>query len=500
MKKSLSTPAIAAGLLTLMSFALRGMGMLFRVYLTDVMGAAGIGLYQLIMSVYSVFATFATSGFTVAVSRLAAERISEDGNRKGSVRVLVASSALALCVGGGASAVLYGGAGYMAQHFIGEASAAPSLRILALSMPFMALSACLKGYFIAVGQIYKPTAASLFEQSAKIVITVLVFSRISGDSASAAALCGGALAGITAGECFSFIFLFVLYVFFSGDKGSGRVKEGLLSSVKGVAGVTMPIAASAYVTNLLHGVESVLLPDRFARHGGSREAALAEFGTVRGMSIPLLFFPYAFLGALLSIQVPAVSQLGARGDLQGRNRLIGRIMESTMCFSVVCGGFFFLFAKELSLGVYGNTDCVRSLRLLALVTPFMYMETMSDGLLKTVGEQKRTLVYSIINSVFRIVGVLFYIPYSGSMGYLWLLMASNTLSFLLCYGRLRRLCGFRIGASSVIRCVLQCIFCLGGAFIVSKTGFLNSYALRAGSIALATALLYLWADRVGART
>lgn len=495
MKKSLTGPAAAAGILTLMSFALRGMGMVFRVYLTDIMGAAGIGLYQLIMSVYSVFATFATSGFTVAVSRLAAERLTDDGNRKGSVRVLASSSLLALAVGGAAAAVLYGGADYMASDFVGEQGAASSLRVLALSMPFMALSACLKGYFIAVGQIYKPTVASLFEQCAKIAVTVLVFRTVNGKDATPASLCEGALAGITAGECFSFAFLFVLYVFFSGSKGRGRVKESLFTSARGVASVTLPIAASAYVTNILHGVESVLLPERFARHGGSREEALACFGAIRGMSIPLLFFPYAFLGALLSIQVPAVSRLCAKGDLEGRDRLIGRIMERTMVFGTLCGGFFFVFAEEMALGLYGNTDCVSSLRMLALVTPFMYMETMADGLLKTIGEQRRTLVYSVVNSLFRIVAVLIYIPYSGSMGYLWLLMVSNTLSFLLCLGRLKRLCGLTVRAASALRCALVSILCIGGAGLVYLLCPFSSHALRAGCIALTAAVLYLFAER-----
>ncbi len=479
---------VAAGVLTLISFGLKGMGMLFRVYLSDRMGSSGLGLYQLIMSVYSVFATFATSGFGVAVSRMAAERLGGDGKRGGALRVLCASSVLALSMGGVGAAVLFFGAEPMAKSFVGEASTASALKVLALSMPFMSLSACLKGYFTALGQIYKPALASLFEQCAKIGITVYVFSLFYTSASTPTELCMGVVAGLTAGECFSYIFLFLLYLFFSGDKG-GAVSEPFMQSVKAVGGVTLPIAAGAYVTNILHSVESVLIPSRFVLYGGDRQQALADFGVIRGMSIPLLFFPYAFLGALLSIQVPRVSRLNVIEDKSERNRVVGRIMDMTVGFSALCGGFFLLFAKQLSLAVYGNTECTHSLWLLAWVTPFMYVETMADGLLKTIGQQKRTLLYSVINSVFRIMSVIVFIPLSGAEGYIWLLMASNTLSFALCYLRLKKVTGIKLGGG--LKTALSVVLSLGGAYAVSRFGLFDGAMGQVVLCASVTALIYL---------
>lgn len=479
-------------MLTLISFALKGMGMLFRVYLSDRMGSEGLGLYQLVLSVYSMFATFATAGFPVSVSRLAAERLGNTNNRVGAGRILFASSALALGMGTSAAAVLYVCAPWLADALVGDKAMTDALRVLALSMPFMSLSACLKGYFTAVGQIYKPSLASLFEQVAKIFITVYVFTAVYGANASEHSLCMGVVAGLTAGECLSYAFLFVLYLFFSGEKGVGKVEESAASSFKTVAGVTLPIAASAYVTNVLHSVESVLIPSRFVLYGGDRGKALSDFGIIRGMSIPLLFFPYAFLGALLSIQVPAVSRLNVSDEKTERNKLITRMMDMTISFSAVCGGFFFLFPREMSQAVYGNADCARSLRMLATVTPFMYVETMCDGLLKTVGEQKRTLLYSVINSAFRIVGVMFFIPLQGATGYLWLLMASNTLSFLLCFRRLKKVSNFDYGAKKLVKALGDAALCLGlGWLAVSALSPENAtvYVLLAGGVTAAAYLL-----------
>lgn len=496
LKKALSSTAAAAGILTLMSFALRGLGMVFRVYLSGRLGSAGLGLYQLIMSVYATFATFATSGFSVAVSRLAAEKL-EDSNtergRSGALRVLLVSSVLAMAMGLAAGGVLYGGARFFAKSFIMDFRASAPLRILALSMPFMSLSACLKGYFTAVGQIYKPTIASLFEQCAKIAITVCVFETVCRGVTSPTALCTAVVAGLTAGEALSFTFLLVLYLFFSDrQRKNVPLNERLSQTVGNVASVTAPISACAYVTNILHGVESVLIPMQFVSFGGNRQQALADFGTIRGMTIPMLFFPYAFLGALLSIQVPAVSRLNTMEDKGARNVLIGRIMRISTVFSAVTGVVFFVFAKELSLALYGTAECARSTRILALVTPFMYLETMSDGLLKSIGQQNRTLLYSVINSVFRIAAVLLFIPYSGATGYLWLLVVSNTLSFVLCFFRLKRTTGFSLDLK--LHAVMPTIFtCLGAlaAYPVSRL-HLNGSMVALACCAVCTGVFLLF--------
>lgn len=444
MKKFLT----AAGILTLFSFALKGLGMLFRVYLSRRMGSAGVGLYQLIMSVYSVFATFATSGFTVAVSRLVSERLGDSDRARGNsgaTRVLCVSSALALSMGTLGAVVLFFGARPLAVLAVGDERSFAALRLLAFSMPFMSLSACLKGYFMARGQIYKPSVASVFEQLAKIGITVYIFDAVYSAVTDPAALCTALVSGICAGEALSYVFLFFLYVFFSDrEKDTVRLEESPFESAKKLCAVTLPIAASGYVSTLLHSVEGVLLPMQFMRYGGDREKALSDLGIIRGMTIPLLFFPYAFLGALLSIKIPEVSRLNTKEDKTERNRLVGRIMRVCTVLSLAVGCLFFLFPDKISMLFYGNDDCLRSTRVLALVTPFMYMETVSDGLLKAMDEQKRSLAYGVCNSVLRLAAVLTIIPLTGAEGYLWLLVASNTFSFVLCFGRLRRVTGIRL--------------------------------------------------------
>ena len=68
-------PTIAqnVGLLTAANLLMRGVSMLFQVYLTARVGAAGVGLLQLILSVNLFAVTLGTSGLRVAALYLSAE-------------------------------------------------------------------------------------------------------------------------------------------------------------------------------------------------------------------------------------------------------------------------------------------------------------------------------------------------------------------------------------------------------------------------------------------
>ena len=70
MKKAFFTNTVV---LTVTTQLLRIIGLYYIAFLSDKIGTEGIGLYQLIFSVYFLATTIATSGISVAVSRLSAE-------------------------------------------------------------------------------------------------------------------------------------------------------------------------------------------------------------------------------------------------------------------------------------------------------------------------------------------------------------------------------------------------------------------------------------------
>ena len=163
-------------ILTASSLILRFVGIIFKVWLAKLIGSEGIGLYHLVFSVYMLAATFATSGICTAVTRLAAEELAL-GTKKGTVKILKRSVELTLIIAAATVAVIFFGAEFIAKYFLNDMRAVPALKILPLSLPFMGVTSCLRGYFIARRKITPNAVSQLFEQAVRILLVVVLVKK-----------------------------------------------------------------------------------------------------------------------------------------------------------------------------------------------------------------------------------------------------------------------------------------------------------------------------------
>lgn len=74
-KKYLSNPLVTGTIfLTLAGTTSRFMGFFFRIFLNNVMGPTGLGLYQLVIPLMSICMSLCCNGFQTATSKLVAEK------------------------------------------------------------------------------------------------------------------------------------------------------------------------------------------------------------------------------------------------------------------------------------------------------------------------------------------------------------------------------------------------------------------------------------------
>ena len=62
----------SVAIITFFSVLTRFLGFLFRIYLSRTIGAEELGKYQVALSVFLVFLTIVSSGFTFVISRMTA--------------------------------------------------------------------------------------------------------------------------------------------------------------------------------------------------------------------------------------------------------------------------------------------------------------------------------------------------------------------------------------------------------------------------------------------
>lgn len=432
--------------LTATSIILRMLGIFFKVWLAKRVGSEGIGLYHLVFSVYTFIATFASGGITVAVTRLAVAEFAT-GSKEGLYKMLRRSLSIILAVSLVSFCAVLFGSDFIALRIINDTRSASSLAILAFSLPFMGVSAVLKGYFVARRKVGVNSAAVLLEQVVRICLCLYFVGRFSAKGTGAAV--AGVLLGDTVAEAVSCLFSCIC---FKADlkKLSFCSEKAVFGSAKDILRIATPITAGRYGTTLLRTAENLLVPKALAKAGGDFTASLSVFGALKGMALPLLFFPSSLLGAFSSLLIPEMSEAMAKHMPRVIKRNVERTLRLTLFMGLIFGAIFFFAGKRLGNLVYGDSHAGYLTAVLAPLVPLFYLDSISDGILKGLDQQIFTFRNSIIDSVFRIVLIVLAVPKAGINGFLGIMYLSNVFTCSLNLSRLLRVTGARLKAFSEV--------------------------------------------------
>lgn len=430
---------VGAFILTVSSLLTRLIGFVFRIYLSNKLGTEGIGLYQLVFSIYALGSTIVTAGISVSVCKLVAEEIAR--NKPGNARtVLKKAVRLSGCLGVCVGAAVFFLAQPIALYMLKDPRATASLRCLSLVYPVVGITACYSGYFYAVGRIYKPVFAQVFEQLVRIGVTLAVLDRFLGGGMETG--CIGAFAGVVAGELLSCLSIWILY---RSDAGRSEWSHTLPDSrflggkaYRMILSLSVPLALSSYLNSVLHTMENVLIPQRLLLFGMTNEAALSVYGMIKGMVMPMIYFPSSLLVSISTMLVPEISKASAVNNRQRVDAAVSRAFQITLllCFAVVGG--LLIFSDDLGQAVYHSSEVGQMLRLVSLASPLIYLQIVITGLLNGLGLQTTVMRNGICESVARVVMIWLLLPKFGFQAYLWTIILCNLLSASLNIGALYR--------------------------------------------------------------
>ncbi len=429
-----------AVILTASSLILRFAGIVFKVWLAGAVGAEGIGLYQLVFSVYTLAAAFTASGVCTAVTRLVADELAL-GCRGGIVKIMRRCVSAVLFIAAVSVAVLLLGADFIAGRLLQDMRAAPAIRILSLSLPFMGVSSCFKGYFIARRKASPTATSQLFEQAVRILVVLLLVSHTKDMGLEYS--CAAVLLGDTIAELCCLLYLCVRYSF---DKKrlaalSGR-KTPPYDIAKAIRHIALPITSGRYLNSLLRTAENLLVPICLTSSAG--ENALSQFGMIKGMALPILFFPSTLLGALSTLLIPEMSEAKTRGRMGLVRSAAERIIRITSLCAFIFASLFLLCGNEIGYLFYKSETVGFLLCALSPIVPLMYLDSVCDGILKGLDQQKFTFRTSLTDSAIRIGLVAVILPRFGLYGFIGIMYFSNALTCLLNVSRLTRVCGAKI--------------------------------------------------------
>lgn len=437
-------------LLTAAGVLSRVIGFFYRIFLSQRIGAEGMGIYQLTVPIYVLAISVTSSAIQTAISRFVAQAAvltASPGNAgdksftsgsagKGSLaggrgrflrwqgRAGACNESCYLCGGLILSLslsflctfVLYRFAGAIAIYFLEEPRCAPLLEIIALSIPFGAIHACINGYFYGLKKTFVPAASQLLEQTVRVA-GVWLFFEISMEKYHAISLNLVAW-GIVAGELAATLFC-ISFVRLKKSRGSR------LQAMEQIFFLSLPLTANRVMVNLLQSMEAVMLPGQLRLYGYSTSESLSVYGVLTGMALPMILFPSVLTNSVSVMLLPLIAEAQEKQE----KRYIMDAIRKTCFYSLLlgfsCTLFFLICGTWIGRVLFSNELAGTFIVTLGWICPFLYLSTMLHSILNGLGKTTSTFFLNILGLAIRIVFVLFVIPLAGIKGYLWGMLLSQ---------------------------------------------------------------------------
>lgn len=455
----------SALLLTGVNLLLRFVGTSFQVYISAALGAAGVGLLQLVLSVGNLALVAGMAGIRTTTMYLTAEELGRNQPRQVS-RILSGCFLYSIAFSGTLSLLLYHFAPTIAEFWIGDQRTVPALQLFAAFLPVTCLCGVMSGYFTAANRIGTLAAVQVAEQLFSMAVTMGSLKLWAGADPGRACLC--VILGSSAGACLSLLCLILLRIRERPQMGANiPVANRILQTA-------LPLALADVCRSGISTTENLMVPKRLALYPGEAEP-LAAFGMVSGMVFPVMMFPACILFGLAELLIPELARCAAAGSRIRISYLVRRSLKTAMMYGIFFSGLMALFSERLCLTLYENLEAGHYLKRYALLIPMLYCDCITDAMTKGLGQQKACVRYNILTSAMDVAFLYILLPKYGMEGYFLSFLVTHLVNFLLSIRRLLKITGERILFYQPVLAVSGGLLALWGA------AHMEGMAARAGA-------------------
>ncbi|HKL93942.1 MAG TPA: polysaccharide biosynthesis protein [Clostridia bacterium] len=345
MKSRLLSGAVV---LAVSSVVAKVLGALYRVPLTNILGAEGMGLYQLVFPIYALFLTMSTSGLPTALSRIVAEKKTRGESCK---KFLVATAIMLIsfCI---ISAILVALLSPYTSKLQGNSDTQLGFWIIAPAIIFVGGIAVLRGWFQGNFNMLPTALSNIIEQVVKLAVGLtlsIVFAKYYGVVYAVY----GALIGVTLSEIVALSYLLVTY-WVKERHSKKEVLKPKFGDYKILRKVATPIALMSFILPLSQFADSFMIVNILKNVGLATEISTAQYGLLSGPVASLINLPIVILLSLSIAIVPNVSAGRVARDLDGIMRKSALSIKLTYLIGVPSALFFLVFARPIVALLYPN--------------------------------------------------------------------------------------------------------------------------------------------------
>lgn len=412
-------------LLTLAGVLTRIIGFFYRIFLSRMIGAEGLGIYQLVSPVMALGFAVTAAGIQTAISRFVSTEIGKK-NPTGARLYLFSGLFLSLFLSTLASLLVWKRAAFISTVWLGDERCTPLLSVLSLSFVPSCIHACINGYYYGIKKTGIPSLCQLSEQLARVGSVYLIYLIYQSKQMSIPLSI--TMWGIVIGEVASTL---VSISFSRLIPDSGNNKLTLTTCSRNLLIMALPLTANRVVLNLFSSFENIMIPNRLKMFGYTNSEALSVYGILTGMSMSVIMFPSVITNSVSVLLLPTISEAKASGDERLIVRTIAKTIKYCLLLGFLCTAGFLVTGRFFGNFLFGNALAGTFIVTLGWICPFLYLSSTLTSILHGLGYPGLTFLLNLLGCGIRILAVLFAIPIYGIKGYLWSMLISQVVMAIL---------------------------------------------------------------------
>ncbi len=425
--KKLKNPLIYGTLLLTASGILgKIIGFFYRIFLSRTIGAEGLGIYQLIFPISTIFFAITVSGLSTALSKFIAEyQIRDPFSPKRFLRfALLASGALSL----GSMLILFRFSTFIANTILLEPRCEPLIPILALSIPLASVHSCIHGYYYGRKKAAIPAVSSFIEQFVRVIFVFVIYQiRLEQGKPIDASI---AVWGLVFGEAGAFLFCITSLML---SKKEEAASTGFRVSSPGFKLLTysVPLSMNRLALTLFASFESILIPSRLCLFGYSQSDALSLYGVLTGMALSVVTLHSVFTNSVFVMILPAISEADSQNDSGKIRKTISQTIFTCLLLGSLCTGGLLFTGKWIGSFLFGNSLAGKFICMLSFICPFLFLSSILSSIMHGLGMPGYPFLLNLLGILVRICFVFFGIPLHGLKAYLIGMLLSQVLTSML---------------------------------------------------------------------
>ena len=405
-------------ILTTAGIISRLLGFYYRIFLTGIIGAEGLGLYQMVFPLVTICMAIASSGISVAISRYTAAFLAR-GQKKEAKDTLIIGTGISLLLSIVCTVFLYVMADFLAQNILKDTRCTMLIKIISLMLPLGVIHNNISSYFMGKSNAVIPAVSQLMEQIFRIGSVLLIFHIRESKGLPVTAATG--MAGLLCGEIVSCLFCLTV----CSLHGNDFLIRSPWSFTHNLLKMAIPISANRITLSFLHSLEAILLPAMLRKSGLSASESLSTYGILSGMAFPLIMLPSTLVNSFSAMLLPAVSGESHSGEKNALSQTILTAYECSLVIGIFCLGAFLIWGKEAGTLLFHEEQVGIYVTAFAWMCPFLYISTTLASILNGLGKTNTTLFMDVTSFSLRILLIFLLIPKMGITGYFIAFLASE---------------------------------------------------------------------------